>query len=192
MISKSRQLALAHRIPASRANGPGERAVIWVQGCTLNCPGCFNPETHPFGAGEILSVSSLLEWLKDLPPSLEGLTISGGEPLQQAPALAEFLLGVRETTQLSVLLFTGYEWNEIQPIRGIKEILDCIDVLISGRYQDNRRLAAGLAGSSNKTIHYLTTRYTPADLEVVPEAEIWIEPDGRILFSGIDPVKWRN
>ena len=44
----ARQVSAAiHAIePRSRANGPGARFVVWLQGCTLGCPGCFNPATH--------------------------------------------------------------------------------------------------------------------------------------------------
>jgi len=46
-------LNLYHYEPLSLVNGPGKRAVVWVQGCTLGCPGCFNPQTHSVAAGKI-------------------------------------------------------------------------------------------------------------------------------------------
>src|SRR5262245_10990749 len=93
-------------IPFSRANGPGTRAVIWSQGCTLNCPGCFNPETHSFKGGEEVSVDDLFRRLASIGERIEGITISGGEPLQQLHPLLAFLRRVRGETNLSVLLFT--------------------------------------------------------------------------------------
>ena len=73
-------------IPASLANGPGLRAVVFFQGCTLACPGCFNPGTHPF-AGTEISVLALAERVVRAyrEYKLEGVTFSGGEPMQQAP-----------------------------------------------------------------------------------------------------------
>jgi anaerobic ribonucleoside-triphosphate reductase activating protein len=72
----------------------------------------------------------------------------------------------------------------------IESFLACVDILLAGRYQAENRVAAGLLGSSNKSIHFLTRRYTPPDLETIPEAEIIIGEDGQIILSGIDPLKW--
>ncbi len=185
-----------HRFePASRANGPGLRAVIWVQGCALGCPGCFNPETHAMRAGEIWPVEKLVERilaLKQGPEgaALEGLTLSGGEPLHQHRALARLLEQVREKTDLSILVFTGYDWDELQRLKGINRFLANVDVLIAGRYDASRRVAQGLIGSSNKVVHFLTGRYHPQDLDAVPQAEIIVKPNGEIILSGIDPLKW--
>src|ERR1700722_19472169 len=79
--------------------GPGVRAVIWVQGCPLRCPGCIAPETLPFAAadgnvGGVRSVADLAGWLAELDET-EGVTLSGGEPFAQAEALAELLDTVR-------------------------------------------------------------------------------------------------
>lgn len=174
----------------SRTNGPGLRAVIWTQGCSLGCRGCFNPETHPAQAGELISVSKLSEWILAQSNSIEGLTISGGEPFQQPQALAGLLSLVRSSSGLSVLVFTGYTQRELANIPFAADALTNIDVLISGRYIDSQRVASGLSGSANKIFHFLTSRYTIADLETIPEAEIWIQPDGSVLFSGINPLKW--
>lgn len=185
-----------HRFePASRVNGPGLRAVIWVQGCALGCPGCFNPETHLMNGGELWPVEKLVERILDLQnrpdgSKIEGLTISGGEPLHQHRALARLLQRVREKTNLSILVFSGYDWAEIQRLKDIDRFLAHVDVLIAGRYDASRRLAQGLIGSTNKVTHFLTGRYNTQDLEAVPQAEIILSPDGEIILSGIDPLKW--
>ncbi|RPJ42202.1 MAG: 4Fe-4S cluster-binding domain-containing protein, partial [Chloroflexi bacterium] len=121
---------------------------------------------------------------------LEGLTISGGEPLHQRHALARLLEQVRVKTDLSILVFTGYDWSELQRLKGIDRFLVNVDVLIAGRYDYSRRVALGLIGSANKTTHFLTERYTSKDLEAVPQAEIILSPDGEVILSGIDPLKW--
>jgi anaerobic ribonucleoside-triphosphate reductase activating protein len=180
-----------HRfLPHSRANGPGARAVLWVQGCSLGCPGCYNPRTHSVSGGEAVAVAELLARLVALGDEVEGLTVSGGEPLQQRPALLELLRGVRRETALSVLVFTGFRWEEVQRMPEADELLARIDVLIAGRYEAERHLARGLLGSANKTVHLLTGRYTLADLEAVPPAEVVIAPGGEVVLSGIDPVRW--
>ena len=187
---QDKTIRLHHYEPASRANGPGMRAVIWVQGCALGCPGCFNPETHAAAGGERVTVESLAARILAAQDGLEGLTISGGEPLHQYPALARLLEQVRAQSNLSTLVFTGYDWDELIQFPGIDQFLANVDVLIAGRYDANRRIAKGLIGSSNKVVHFLSGRYRQADLDQVPQAEIIISPDGEIRTSGIDPVRW--
>jgi anaerobic ribonucleoside-triphosphate reductase activating protein len=184
-------LRIHHLTLDSRANGPGVRAVVWVQGCSLGCPGCFNPQTHPREGGEVVQVSSLLERLINLEGQIEGLTISGGEPLQQLPALVELLQGLRRSTRLSVLAFTGFTWTEVQRLPRSADLLASLDVLIAGRFDASQRLAEGLIGSSNKMVHFLTPRYNWEDLQLTPPAEVWITSDGEIELSGIDPLRWQ-
>ena len=180
-----------HRfLPASRANGPGLRAVVWVQGCSLGCPGCYNPETHAHAGGEAVSVDVLFHRIDALGDSIEGVTISGGEPLQQLRPIAELLRRVRAETRLSVLMFSGYSWDEIRRMPQAEGMLACLVVLIAGRYHHTRRVARDLRGSANKTVHFLTPRYGPANLEQVPPAEVLITPAGEVVMSGIDPLRW--
>jgi len=188
--AKSPQLRVHHFEERSYANGPGCRLVLWLQGCTLKCPGCFNPATHNQRAGQMFAVAALAERMRQAGPDIEGLTISGGEPLLQIPALNALLEQIRTTTRLSVLLFTGYDWDEIQKMPASGQLLQQLDVLIAGRYRADQRSAHGLIGSTNKTVHFLTQRYTGADLHIVPPAEITIDADGEVHLSGIDPLKW--
>lgn len=179
-------LRLHSRLSASRANGPGLRAVLWVQGCTLSCPGCFNPATHTLG-GELAPIDDLVLWLKTL-DDVEGLTISGGEPLQQRTPLINLLWRVRSETHLSVLLFTGFTLDEITRMPAGRAFLALADVLLAGRYdQTQLRAAPGLAGLPGKTTHLLTDRYTLADLAAVPDAEAVIA-DGLMTLSGVQPL----
>lgn len=183
-------LRLHHFLPASLANGPGSRAVVWVQGCTLACPGCFNPETHPFRGGEKISPDRLFERILAAAEGIEGLTVSGGEPLQRPRPLLRLLQRVRQETALSVLVFTGYDWETVQRLPLGPALLATIDVLVAGPYQASARLAQGLVGSSNKTVHFLTGRYSAQDLQLVPTTELLITPTGEVILSGIDPLKW--
>lgn len=179
-----------HRFePVSVANGPGRRAVLWVQGCGLGCPGCFNPETHAFDAGERWTPTEAVERVLAV-KGIEGLTISGGEPAYQHRALAAMLEELRVKSSLSVLVFSGLTWEELQRVPGIEHFLGLIDVLIAGRYDETQRIAGGLIGSANKTVHYLTDRYTPENLARVPQAEVIVDTNGEIRLSGIDPLEW--
>ncbi len=172
----------------SRANGPGLRAVLWFQGCTLGCPGCFNPDTHPHELRLVVPVSELVAGLKAQAGEIEGLTLSGGEPLEQKAALLELLRGVREATGLSVILFTGWTWEELAGLPEREELLSYVDVTLCGRHDAGRQPAGrGLLGSPGKTVHRVTERYTLADLAVVPDAEVVVSPEGEVVVSGIAP-----
>lgn len=182
-------LAVHGFLPTSRVNGPGRRAVVWVQGCTLACPGCFNPESHASepAAGHV-PVNELARRITALAPDLDGLTLSGGEPFERPEAVFELLDRVRATTDLDVLVFTGFAWDELQR-RGLTDGLERrVDLLVAGRYVAARRVASGLLGSANKTVHALTDRIDPGSLGELPEAEVTIDREGRVTLTGIDPL----
>jgi len=176
--------------PRSRANGPGARFVVWLQGCTLGCPGCFNPTTHDGAGGRDATVDELVAQLRAT-EGIAGLSLSGGEPLQQ-PEATLALLGAARELGLSTLAFSGYTRAEIveQPL-GLA-ILAKLDVLIDGRYVAAHRLARGLRGSANQRIHLLTDRYSLADVEATPVAEIRISRGGEVVLTGVNPLKLKR
>jgi anaerobic ribonucleoside-triphosphate reductase activating protein len=176
--------------PRSRANGPGARFVIWLQGCTLGCPGCFNPSTHQLEGGQERSVEALLVELAST-AGIEGLTLSGGEPLQQPEVAAELLAGAR-ALGLSTLVFSGYRQEEIEQLPHGRRVLAATDVLIDGRYQASERLASGLRGSQNQRIVLLSARYSLDEVEATPVAEIRISPRGELVLTGVNPLKLKR
>lgn len=174
------------REPRSRANGPGLRFVIWVQGCTLGCAGCFNPGTHG-GGGDAIAVDALLAEVAAT-RGIDGLTLSGGEPMQQAPAALELLLGARRLG-LSTLMFSGYTRAELAAQALGPAVLAHLDVLVDGRYVAGDRLGDGLRGSGNQQIHVLSRRHTRAEVEATPTTEVHIARDGTLTLTGVDPLK---
>jgi len=172
---------------ASRANGPGLRAVIWVQGCSLGCPGCFNPSTHDPGSGYEIDTETLAQEILSSRASIEGVTISGGEPFEQPVALLHLVRRIKKTG-LGIIVFTGYTLGEVLEISLGTSVLDHIDVLIDGRYISSLHLGNSLAGSSNQKIHLLTSRYSLKDFYGIPESEILIHCDGTITVTGME--KW--
>jgi len=162
------------------------RAVVWFQGCSLGCPGCFNPATHNLTGGFDTDTAALEADFRRNPHGIEGVSISGGEPFQQPEALLN-LLERLSASSLSKLVFTGYTLAEIrrQPIG--PSILPHLDVLIAGRYIKSRHHAHALLGSTNQQIHLLTPRYTPANFEKIPRREIILHADGSITLTGISP-----
>src|ERR1017187_4541453 len=102
-------------IPASRANGPGLRAVVFFQGCKIGCVGCFNPRTHPFRGAEFKVDDVFQEVLRaQTQHSLDGITFSGGEPMQQADSLLQLIQALRrQAPELSFGMFSGYAEHEL-------------------------------------------------------------------------------
>lgn len=176
--------------PRSRANGPGARFVVWLQGCTLGCPGCFNPTTHDVAGGRDTTVAEIAAQLAAT-RDIEGISLSGGEPLQQADAAAA-LLDAARALGLSTLAFSGYTLDEIRALPHGSAVLDRLDVLVDGRYVAGERLATGLRGSANQRIHLLTPRYQRADVEATPVAEIRIAPTGEVVLTGVNPLKLKR
>jgi anaerobic ribonucleoside-triphosphate reductase activating protein len=173
----------------SRANGPGARFVVWMQGCTLGCPGCFNPTTHDAAGGSSVEVSAIAAEMRA--SASEGLSLSGGEPLQQAAA-AVALLDAARALGMSTLAFSGYTIDEIRGLPHGAEVLARLDVLIDGRYVSTERLATGLRGSANQRIQLLTDRYAMSDIEATPVAEVRISATGEAILTGVNPLKLRR
>lgn len=120
---------------------------------------------------------------------IEGVTISGGEPFLQFSELCHLVDLIKSNSNLSVILFSGFTYDEIKKKHHINDLLSNIDVLIAGRYQHESRIANGLIGSRNKTIHIMSSKYTVSALKSVPQAEIIISSTGEIIASGINPLQ---
>jgi anaerobic ribonucleoside-triphosphate reductase activating protein len=183
-------LRVHHYEPLSQSNGPGTRFTLWLQGCTLGCPGCFNPLSHPAQGGKVWSIDKIISLTLPYREQIDGFTISGGEPLQQLHNLSHLLRQLKSTHQKSIILFSGYEWSEIQAFPGRDEILAYIDVLIAGRYQAYQRIAQGLTGSANKTFHFFSSALNKNDFTGVPSSEVFLDEEGNLRITGIDPPGW--
>ena len=146
--------------PAVRVLGPGVRYALWVHGCHKNCPGCVAGGAHRVEEGKPIEVGALA-WEIAL-SGAEGLTISGGEPFLQAPALAELIDAVRQIRPMGVIVYSGYQYEELLERPEAAALLERIDLLIDGAYiqaLDDRR---GLRGSSNQRAIPLTGLYREA------------------------------
>lgn len=176
------RLNIARTLARSAANGPGERFVLWVQGCPLACPGCWNPDTWAFERRDLRSVEDLAAVILAT-EGIEGVTFTGGEPFAQARALTAIAEQVR-AAGLSVFVFTGYDLDELKRPEH-HALLAVTDVVVAGRYVEAER-TWGLAwrGSANQRVHFLSDRYDAADLEEVGEAEFHLGGDGRMVVTG--------
>jgi len=184
------KLNLARTLRKSAVNGPGERFVLWVQGCPLHCQGCGNPDTWAFTSRQSWSVEAL-EAEIDSVPDIEGVTFTGGEPFAQAGALASLATRVR-ARGLSVVIFTGYSLEELAS-RDAQRLLAQTDLLIAGRYDQTQPLdGRGWRGSSNQQLHFLSKRYEPEVMAEATAMEIHLHPDGSMTLTGFPGEAWRE
>ena len=110
---RSKYMLIHSMLPRSAVNGgPGERAVVWFQGCDLHCRGCFNPASHPFDRACDKRVEEVAEWVLAC-QGIEGLTLSGGEPFQQAGDLRHLCEYIKlRRPEFSIGVFSGYTLQE--------------------------------------------------------------------------------
>ena len=132
--------------------GPGKRIVIWFAGCSKKCKGCSNPELWEKNQKYKISVENVKKIIHKLinQNQVDGITLTGGDPLEQSTEeMAELL---KEFNEFDILLYTGYEYNQIEK----KEILKFVDVLIDGRYvEELNNNKVELRGSINQKIIYI-------------------------------------
>lgn len=171
----------------TQAEGPGLRACLWVQGCSLACAGCFNTHLWPQG-GRKVAAAELLERILDS-PGIEGVTFLGGEPFEQADALAWLAARVRREG-LSVMSFSGYTIEELWDRgSGTQALLAETDLLVDGRYVASRPdTVRPWVGSTNQRLHFLSHRYVhlKQGLETIRDRlEIRIEPGGSVFINGM-------
>lgn len=151
------KLYLHMREPAVTTLGPGTRYCVWVAGCNRNCPGCIAPQSHDMTQGDAIETGALA-W-EILLSHADGLTISGGEPFLQAPALAELIRRIRKKRDLGVIVYTGYTLEQLQQMPEAWELLEQTDLLIDGPYIRELDDGLSLRGSSNQRVIPLTDRY---------------------------------
>lgn len=166
-------------IEKTAAEGPGTRLCIWLQGCSRHCPGCFARDTWSFEEREMYTPQEVISMAGE---DVEGITILGGEPLEQIAGLLELVRLAKEKA-LSVILFTGYKYEEVKQTN--PDILKYIDVLIDGEYvQEKRSFERPLVGSANQNFIFLTDRY---DMDSFPQnrIEVRIGKDGKTVFNGM-------
>lgn len=139
----------------SIVDGEGIRSVIWTQGCVHNCPGCHNPETHSFKEGFLVDVEEIKMMIDEL-VSQDGITFSGGDPMEQAEACAEIASYCKEKN-LNVWCYTGYEFEELlkksQVFPNIRKFLENIDVLVDGKFRiEEKSYDVKFRGSKNQRL----------------------------------------
>jgi anaerobic ribonucleoside-triphosphate reductase activating protein len=175
-------LNIASLLQDSQVNGPGNRDIIWVQGCAIRCPGCFNEHLWGFEAKYIIPVNELLEKFKGRVGLIEGISILGGEPLHQAYALSYLLEGIKEIG-FSTVVYSGFTYEYLAQLNDIwvNKVLSNADILVDGAYQHDKQDKTLIwRGSTNQRILFLTNTYTFQD---IPKAENYYHAETHVFDS---------
>lgn len=156
-------LNLASVRVCTEAEGPGKRFAIWCQGCNRRCEGCCNPEMQELSQNIIVDVEDLkaliLQSKED--NEIEGVSLIGGEPLLQVQGLLELVRWCKKVG-LSVLLFTGYTYEELRGMSNeyVIEFLKHIDILVDGPFIESKYdTDRGWVGSKNQRVIFLSEHY---------------------------------
>jgi anaerobic ribonucleoside-triphosphate reductase activating protein len=186
---------VARIVSRTDAEGPGLRTAVWVQGCTVRCPGCFNPDLWSRSGGSATTVDALVALVAGA--GVEGVTLLGGEPFDQAASLARVAAGVK-AAGLSVMTFTGYTWDQLQQAiqagrDDVSALIEGTDLLVDGPFlADRLDRDRPWVGSTNQQYRALTDRY--ADLfgddsaQHRDRVEIRVGTNGEVTVNGWAPL----
>ena len=190
--SRPDSVNVAHVVDRCRVLGPGERFVLWVQGCHKRCPGCHNPQFLEFKEAIWCGVEELVARILAV-GGIEGVTFVGGEPFTQAMALSAVAMRAREAG-LSVMVYSGYTIAELTSgkVPDAQLLLDAIDLLLDGPYLKDLPTQKPWRGSDNQQLIALSPRYAR-------EVALWNQPlgqsfemrvaaDGTLEVLGIPPA----
>ena len=145
------------------ANGIGMRISLFVSGCRNRCPNCFQPQTWDFAYGDPFTAEVEDKILAMLRPAyIQGLTVLGGEPLEAENQrdLLPFLRRVRDVYPTKTIwIYSGFTYEELHDpacrarSEATDEILSLIDVLVDGRYvEEKRNISLRFRGSENQRL----------------------------------------
>lgn len=177
-------LNVAAFIKNSRMEGPGIRDTIWLQGCTIGCPGCSNQAYWQHSPRRLIPVSLLLAHFETRVGRIDGASLSGGESTEQAKAASALFSGVR-ALGLSTVCYTGRRYEEIRNSELCRELLRYTDLLIDGPFlQSERDPNLNWRGSRNQRLIRLSDRFTLLDLQCLgPVGEIVFSPNSLVLHG---------
>lgn len=180
-------LNLMGYVDKSEVNGPGARAVVWLQGCDRHCHYCFNPDSWSFEINQLVSVEEVVARVLAEPLN-EGVTFSGGEPFAQAPVLAEVARRIK-AAGLNVMSFTGFTLSQLQEPQaphGSQALLDQLDILIDGPFVESLAIHSpdSPVSSSNQGLRIFNPALRNRVSWASDQIEIHILKDGSRIVTG--------
>ncbi len=129
--------------------GPGKRLLIFLKGCSIHCDGCINRHLWDFEGGTLISTEDILNVC--INENVEGITIHGGEPLDQSTDLLDLVKELKKN-KYTIVLFTGYIKKELNNIQS--EIWNVSDLVIAGRFDIKKRnVNLQFRGSTNQRVY---------------------------------------
>ena len=135
------------------ANGEGIGCTLFVSGCKFNCTSCFNKDYQDFEYGQLWNKrveTQFIEMCKN--PQVDHIAILGGEPMMQDVNMYYLLMNLKYEVGKPVWLWTGFTWEELMK-KPEKHWLNYIDILIDGRFENDKRdLTLKWRGSSNQRV----------------------------------------
>jgi anaerobic ribonucleoside-triphosphate reductase activating protein len=161
-------LRVATIVDDTQAEGPGRRWAMWVQGCSIRCAACCNPEMFDERRGQGMAPDELVARITAARArGVEGITLLGGEPFEQAVGLAG-LAGEARSLGMTVMVFSGYTLEVLRGRPDAAALLAHTDLLVDGPYDRTRPEPAPPVGrrwigSANQVMHYLTPAYAADD-----------------------------
>ena len=167
--------------------GPGRRIGLWVQGCSIHCPGCVSQDTWPADPATSIAVDALVAWCRRVTgDALDGVTISGGEPFDQPDALLALLRALdvwRRAASLDfdVLCYSGYPLRTLE--RRHASILARLDAVIPEPYVDGLPLGNVWRGSANQTLVPLSAR---GRARFAAHVDRPVEPDAKKMQMAVE------
>lgn len=186
MRGAGRMINCAGFLERSGVNGPGLRAVVWVQGCPLRCQGCFNRDLWSFAKKSLVHEWDLAERILAV-PGIAGVTFSGGEPFCQAAPLAALGKMIRESGK-SVVTFSGYPAEKLLSTRrrDWRALLQETDLLVAGPFVREDRTQSSLCASANQEMISLSGRISPGPEggEAGTGVEFTIASGGEVTTTG--------
>lgn len=145
----SNYLYVAKIVSSTSVDGVGLRNSLYVSGCNLHCPGCHNKEWWPLKSGRKMTVEEVYAALNT---DNFNISILGGEPLMQYPAILELCQLIKERTGKTIWLWTGYEIIQVQDSFG--DLINYVDVIVDGAFKEELRdTSLSFRGSKNQRIY---------------------------------------
>lgn len=174
-------------VDESEVNGPGCRAVVWVQGCKRECPSCFNPASWSFEINQLISIDELANKILSNPRN-QGVTFSGGEPFLQATALAQLAKRLKKAG-LNVMSFSGFTLSELQATdapEGASELLAQLDILVDGPFVESLAIHSpeSPVSSRNQRVRVFNPALQNQITWASDQMEIHILKDGSRIITG--------